>query len=253
MMTSDSPTITLIFKGIFLLAFEEENKFCQAGVMRAENHCLKINIKANETSQPISPELPSLISDGDIFFQVSGRSSGVSVYERPGPLVRNIAPDWRDFRWVLDMEGGALYNRPLPFKAGVLKQSIFINNGQFYTYSTQSVLIISPSSSQRNAIVAEQIGCDIYLDDQEEAVLRYGPGLGHSIKFKKEPGISYVISLENFCEEPPRLTPDNSDFVFYYDVIDVPRNAQFRLTRRTADARNPCVPTTAGLTKAPLS
>jgi hypothetical protein len=253
MTTSDSPTITLIFKGLFLLAFEQEKKFCQAGVIRAENHCLKINIKANETSQPVFPELPSLISDGDISFRVSGRSSGVSLYERPGAFVRDIAPDFRDFRWVLDMEGENLYSRQLPFKAGVLKQSIFINNGQFYTYSTQSVLIIVPSSSQKNAIVAGQIGCDIYLDDQEKAVLSYGPGLGSSIKLKKEPGISYTISLENFCEEPPRLTPDNSDFVFYYDVIDIPTEKQFRLARQTADARNPCVPVTVGLTDAPIS
>jgi hypothetical protein len=249
MTTSEPPTITLILKGLFLLAFEKENKFCQAGVIRADRHCLKINIKANGVLLPISPEI---LPDGDIFFQVSGRASSVDTYE-PGTFDRNTAQDWRDFRWLLDFEGKELYKARLPFKAGALKRSIFIHNGLFYTHSAEPVSLINPSGRRKNIIIADSIGCDIYLDDQEEAVLRYGPHPGSSIKLIKETGISYEISLENFCNEPPRTTPDNSDFVFYYDVIDVPENLQFRLARQGADARNPCSPTTVLKSDAPIS
>jgi hypothetical protein len=253
MPTSDNPTITLILKGLFILAFEEENKFCQAAVMRAEGHCLKINTNTNETSQLIFPQPTLEIPDGDIYFQVTGRESGVSIYEQPGPFDRNTAQDRRDFRWIVDLEGSEFYSRSLPFKAGAIKRSIFINNGLFYTYSARPVLIISPLSGQRHARVAEQIGCDIYLDDQEEAVIRYGPDLAPSIRLRKMDGVSYTITLENICEEPHEATPNNSDFAFYYDVIDVPMSAQFMVTSQTADARNPCDPITVGLTKAPLS
>jgi hypothetical protein len=256
MITSDSPTITLILKGLFLLAFEKENKFCQAGVMRAERHCLRIKIKANGTSQPIFPELPSEILDGDIFFHVSGRAGSVSIYEQKGPFDRDTSKDQRDFRWIVDLEGKEFHSRSLPFRVGTISQSIFIKNGLFYTYSVLPVLIDTRLSGARDAGVTDRIGCDIYLDDQEEAVLRYGPDPVSSIIFRKEPGISYTITLENVCEEPPESTRDSSDFVFYYDVIDVPEPKQFILLpqiRDDADARNPCVPATVGLTKAPFS
>ncbi len=253
MTTPDSPTITIIFKGLFLLAFDEENKFCQIGVIQAERHCLKVNIKTNEGLQQVFPELPSEIPDGDISFQVLRRTGNVGVYGTPATFNRNTSEDWRDFRWVLDMEGKHLHNRQLPFKASALKRSIFIYNGLFYTFHTQPVSIISPSSSRKNVIIAEQIGCDIHLYDQEVAVLKYGPDPGYSIQFKKEPGIRFEISLENFCNETHRPAPGNSDFLFYYDIIDVPRSKQFKVTRQAADARNPCNPVIVGLSNAPIS
>jgi hypothetical protein len=256
MATSEPPTITLIFNGLFLLAFERENKFCQAGVMRAENHCLKINIKT-KGAPSIFPKPPLEVPEGDISLQVLRRTGSVSINGQPGTFNRNTADDWRDFRWILDMEGKHLHNRQLSFRAGALKRSIFIYNGLFYTYNTQPVSIISPSSRRKNVIVAEQIGCDIYLDDQEAAVLRFGTDPGSSIEFRKEPGVSYKISLENLCNEAHRPRPGNSDFVHYYDVIDVPKSKQFRVTRQPrpgfANARNPCNPIIVGQSKAPLS
>lgn len=253
MPTSDSPTITLILKGLFILAFDEENQFCQAAVMRAERHCLKITTRTNGILQSILPEPPAEILDEDINFQVTGRESGVSIYQQPGPFDRNTAQDQRDFRWIVDLEGREFYSRPLPFIAGAIKQSIFIHNGLFFTYNAHPVVIISPLSGRRPAWVAEQIGCDIFLEDQEEAVLRYGPGLESSIILRKSDGTSHTISLENICEEPPGATPNNNDFAFYYEVIDIPSRAQFMVTRQAADARNPCDPITVGLTKAHLS
>jgi hypothetical protein len=261
MTTSDSPDISLILKGLFLLAFEKENKFCQAAVMRVERHCLKIEIDANSTANGPSKstilELPTEGQERDILFEVAGRASGVSIYEGPDPFDRDTAQDLRDFRCVIDLEGREFYSRPLPFKAGVLKQSIFINNGQFYTDSAHKVLIISPISGQRTVWVADRIGCDIYLDDKEVGILRYGPDPESRKLLPKIDGISYKISLENLCQEPP-ATPRLSDFRFYYDVIDVPKEAQYMVNmappgRGDGDRLNPCIPTTTGLTKAPLS
>src|SRR5215510_14459096 len=136
----DSPTITLVFRGLFLVAFEKDNKFCQVGVMEADRHCLKINIKTNAASLPSSPELSFEIPDGDIYFEVADRTNAVDTYE-PGTFLRDPSHDRRDFRWVLDLEGTELHNRPLPIKTGALKRSIFVRNGLFYTYDSHNVRI----------------------------------------------------------------------------------------------------------------
>jgi hypothetical protein len=251
----DSPTITLVFRGLFLLAFEKENKFCQVGVLKADRHCLKVNIKTNAASLPNSPELSFEIPDGDICFEVAGRPNAVDTYE-PGLFLRDPSHDRRDFRWVLDLEGPELHNGPLSIITGALNRSIFVFNGLFYTYDSHTVRIVPPSSGPRVAFTAREIGCDIYLNEEEEAVFRYGPDERHSIKLKKEPDISYEISVENICpEEEVESQSTVSDFVHYYDVVDVPAAQQFKVDAfppPPSSDRNPCDPTFVSITSAPL-
>jgi hypothetical protein len=250
----DSPTITLVFRGLFLIAFEKDNKFCQLGVMEADRHCLKITIKTNAVSSQNSPELSFEIPDGNIYFEVAGRTNAVDTYE-PGLFLRDPSHDRRDFRWVLDLEGTELHNRKLPIKAGALKRSVFVRNGLFYTYDSHNVRIVEPSSESRVALTAQEIGCDIYMDGEEEATVRYGAGCGHSIKLKKEPDISYEITVENICPEEEGAAPSTvSDFVRYYDVVDVPKEQQFKVDAFQAPpgARNPCDPTFMGIRIAPI-
>jgi hypothetical protein len=251
----DSPTITLVFRGLFLLAFDEDNKFCQLGVIEADRHRLKINIKTNAASLPNPSALSFEIPDGDICFGVLGRTNAVDKYE-PGPFLRDPSHDRRDFRWVLDLEGPELHDRQLTIRAGSLKRSIFVINGLFYTYYCRSVRIVAPSSAAKVAFIAEEIGCDIYLYGEEEAVFRYGPDEGHTIKLKREPDISYEISIENICPEEEGASPSPvSDFAHYYDVVDVPAAQQFKVDAfppPPGSERNPCVPTSMGTTRAPL-
>jgi hypothetical protein len=183
MFPSNSPDITLVFSGLFLLAFEEENKYCRLVVVQADKHCLKINIKTQSDSLIEAPEFSFMVPDGDIFFEVPGRARGVDTYE-PGPFERNSQHDRRDFRWLLDFEGREFHHRRLHLRADALKRSVFVYDGLFYTHSSQWVIIKRPPSAShpaagtidgasyvpqsQNALIARRIGCDIYLDDGEE-------------------------------------------------------------------------------------
>src|SRR5262245_4767484 len=138
MYSPKSPNITLVFSGLFLFAFQKENRYCQLVVAQAERHCLKINIKTQSDSPHAAPELLLNVPDGDIFFSVIRKAGvipkaqGVDTYE-PGPFERSSKHDRLDFRWLLDFEGRDLHNRRLPLRADALKRSVFVYNGLFYT------------------------------------------------------------------------------------------------------------------------
>jgi hypothetical protein len=254
MTTSSTPTITLVFRGLFLLAFEKDNKYCQAGIIEADRHRLKINVKSHSPSLQNSPEMSFEIPDGDLSFHVSGRENAVGAYE-PGLFERASSHDNRDFRWALDLEGAELHNRRLPIRADALKRSFFITDGQFYTYDSHVVRIVDPSSQTRDVAIAQEIGCDVNLNEKEEAILRYGPNGSCSMKFKKESDVSYDIFVENICPEAGAPQSDVSDFAHYYRVVDVPTGQQFKVDAFSpppGSDRNPCVPSRLGKTKSPL-
>src|SRR5262249_55125415 len=161
--------------------------------------CLKINIKTQSDSLLHAPELSCNVPNGDISFEVTGRTNGVDTYE-PGPFERHSLHDGRDFRWLLDFEGRELHNRRLQLRADTLKRSVFVYNGLFYTNSTQGVIIMRPASAphlaagttesvssvsqSQNALITRTIGCDIYLDSREEFRLKCGPSAGYSINLR---------------------------------------------------------------------
>jgi hypothetical protein len=254
MTTSNSPTITLVFKGLFLFAFEKDRRFCQAGIIAVERHHLKINIQTRRHSHLSGSERSVEVPDGNLSFHVTGRANGIQTYE-PGLFERNSSHDQRDFRWALDLEGNELHNRRLPVKADSIDRSFFITDGKLYTYYSQDVTIVDPCSQTRNVAIAQEIGCDIHLDDNQEAVLRYGHDGGNSMKFRKEPDINYHIVVENICsrEGVPRL--DIGDFAYYYNVVDVPAAQQFQVNPFSPPPRddsNPCNPVYLGKSSAPL-
>jgi hypothetical protein len=266
MFPSNSPDITLVFNGLFLIAFEKDRKFCQLSVLQSERHCLKIKIETRAASAPDTPELSCNFPNENILFEVTRRASGVDTYE-PGPFERNSRHDRRDFRWVLDFEGRELHNNQLPVKDGAIKRSIFVHNGLFYTLDTEEVIIRRPIQHVAGTVddvsqipqfqtgrICNSIGCDIYLNDREELLFKYGPDANYSMRLKKERCISYKISVTNLCDDDVEPPPDSSDFALYYDVLDVPRDKQFKVLPAlgTVDDRNPCNPTRVGITKAIL-
>src|SRR5262249_21565885 len=214
-------------------------------VVQAERHCLEINIKTQSDSLPKASELSFKVPDGDILFVVRGRTNGVDTYE-PGPFERNSLQDMRDFRWLLDFEGRELHNHPLQLRADAIKRSVNVYNGLFYTHGSQGVILSRPPSAShlaagtiegasnvpqsQNILIARSIGCDIYLDGQEEFQLRYRPGAGYSITLRTQPTINYEISVTNLCAfEAERELAGSSDFALYYDIINVPENQQFKI------------------------
>jgi hypothetical protein len=268
MFPSNSPDITLVFSGLFLIAFEKDKRFCQLSVIQAERHCLKINIKTQAASLPDAPELSFNAPNENIHFEVTRRANGVDTYE-PGPFERTPLHDGRDFRWVLDFEGRELHNEQLSVRDGAIKRSVFVYNGLFYTRDTEEVIIkrpihhaartvdsVSLIPQSQPGLICKSIGCDIYLSGQEEFLFKYGPDANYSMRLKKEPCLSYEISVSNLCPEGvEQVPPGSSDFALYYDVLEVSKDEQFKILSavRTADDSNPCNPTQVSITKAILN
>jgi hypothetical protein len=267
MFPSNSPDITLVFSGLFLIAFEKDKRFCQFSVIQAERHCLKINVKTQADSLPDAPEISLDVPNENIHFGVTRRANGVDTYE-PGPFERANGHDRRDFRWVLDFEGRELHNHQIPVREGAIKRSVFVYNGLFYTLDTEEVIIrrpiqdacrtadsVSLAPQIQNGLICKDVGCDIYLSGQEEFLLKYGPDANYSMRFKKEPCINYKISVTNLCTEDVQQTPpESSDFDLYYDVLEVPKDEQFRILSAlgSADDTNPCNPGRVSITNAIL-
>jgi hypothetical protein len=253
---NQSPTITFVFSGLYLFAFESDMKFCQAGVLQAERHCLKVRILTIINNQMDTPsEMEFEVPEGDIRFDIPTRSPGVGIY-KAGPFNRTASPDRFDFRWALDLEGPELHNHQLQIIPGSLNRSILISNGVFYTQELRSVRITTPlpSSQHSDVDVAQKIGCSVYLGDGEEALLRYGTNSEFSLKFSGTPNIRHFITLDNIC--PETMTSHEGDFKRYYEVVDVSPGEQFKVeTPPIATGpgpRNPCDPVFMGTSKALL-
>jgi len=231
---------------------------------------LKIKIMTKAAWLPDAPEISFNVPDGDIKFEVTRRANGVDTYE-PGPFDRNRLHDRRDFRWVLDFEGPELHDQRLPLRDRTLERSVFVFNGLFYTRDTEEVIIKRPSPilhpggglvgsefilpKPKDCLITKSIGCDIHLVGREEFVFRYGPNADYSIRLKKEPEISYEISVTNLCTEDVDLEGlGRTDFALYYEVLNVPENEQFQVFSaiQAADDVNPCDPGRLSLTNAPL-
>jgi len=228
---------------------------------------LKINIETQSASLRDAPDLSINVPNENIHFEVTRRASGVDTYE-PGPFERNSRHDRRDFRWVLDFEGRELHNHQLSVRDGAINRSVFVYNGLFYTLDTEEVIIRRPVKHVagtvddlslipqfQTGLICNSLGCDIYLSDREEFLFKYGPDANYSMRFKKEHCLSYKILVTNLCDDdvdPP--PPGSSDFAFYYDVLEVPEEEQFKILSalRTADDRNPCNPSRVGITNAIL-
>jgi hypothetical protein len=122
-------------------------------------------------------------------------------------------------------------------------------------HASRTVDSVSPTLQFQTGLICKSIGCDIYLSGREEFLFKYGPDANYSMRFKKEDCLSYKISVTNLCPEDVEQTPqDSSDFALYYDVLEVPKDEQFKVLSAlsTADDSNPCNPSRLGITNAIL-
>jgi len=215
----DNPTITVNFEGLMLLAFQEglaaERKgHCQIALVQPdERHCLKVT-GTMASGEPIV--FPENIA-GDLLLEVPGRQGkGVSVHEG-NP---NDAEDHdNDFKLLIDLQGEKWHKEKLlQIKQGQIGQSMFIQNGLFYTAEKQMVRVFQGGIFKREAEIARKIGCNLYLEEDEKAILRFGAYDQDRIELPCEPGASYTIRVSTLCD--PADSPDN-DFRHYYDVITV--------------------------------
>src|SRR5262245_3670342 len=190
---------------------------------------------------------------GDLLLEVPGRQGkGVSVHEG-NP---NDAEDHdNDVKLLIALQGEKWHKEQLlQIKQGQIGQSMFIPNGLFYTAEKQMVRVFQGGIFKREAEIARKIGCNLYLEEDEKAILRFGAYDQDRIELPCEPGASYTIRVSTLCD--PADSPDN-DFRHYYDVITVDDD-HFELRGHAGDLgqpnlggsdRLPCNPVCLGRTK----
>lgn len=241
------PTAVIYFTGLLVFCFDKQLKHCQVGIYsKSDDHALKLRFvkkKAGVVSSEQALTLNhSLIRSGtDLWLGIDG----------PPPKQPDVKPfivgkptqppsDPQDFRHVVDLEGEHFYNRRLNIRKGVLKPSLFITNGLFYTatLSPQSYRIVQSPSNGMNHLhthrgpatsiatdhnlgeIAEYVGVNLYLDRPDQAVvLKAGKRSGQELlRLQREKGARYEITIEN---GPTDRAPVGSHFGHYYDALQL--------------------------------
>jgi hypothetical protein len=167
---------------------------------------------------------------------------GVYVYEKnPNqPFVRaDPTNDPKDFRWILDFEGPDFYPSPLPpltKHAAMLRPSLHIDNGLFYTfYKTRSTFNKRPTKGGSDVPlnnIVDIIGANIYLATTGSVQLIID---GNVTPLSPGPGESYEIDIFNVCnadlpgcrfDSQGATKEDRNDFYVHYHTFDVPAGEQ---------------------------
>ncbi|MDX2030660.1 MAG: hypothetical protein SF339_08320 [Blastocatellia bacterium] len=250
------PTITILFRGLYLFSFEKDRQFCQASILETDRHTLKVRVATIGPGSSEAPQSASMLDfeapQGNISFEVGNRLPGIGAYQ-VGAFGRSLGHDLHDFRWVLDMEGPELHRQKLSVKTGALPRAIMLRHGLFYSHSLRPVRLEKPGAQPMDVDIAREIGCAVHLGENEEGVLRFGENPEFSVKLAKVPNMRYEIMLDNACAE----TTPGGDFERYYDVLEVPPAQRIRISPAPGapppgDPRNPCDPIFMGDSNPPL-
>ncbi|MBD0372763.1 MAG: hypothetical protein ICV60_18105 [Pyrinomonadaceae bacterium] len=250
------PTIRLIFHGLFCFCFDGKNS-CEIGIPNItqdilhphpQPHDFNIAVwrKDSGTCPPVPMSVPIVdpkLMLGRVTLNVIKLPlEGVCVYQKDknafdrNDLANN---DSRDWRWVLDIEGD-IYTQKVTKDPSTLRPSMTINEGLFYTvYPTNSTFHLHPSgapniNNDRDVgHMAEIVGANIYLDQNEIAVLTIPTiaSLPHVFTFAGGTTRTYQIDVTNNCRrgvQECRFDPNSThveernDFYLYYETFTEP-------------------------------
>jgi hypothetical protein len=248
MPVPQNPKITINFTGRVVFCFDKEHKHCEVGIHTKSdnNHELRVSIVKKQPS-PVPASVQSLTishdlirQSADLWLDIEGTAP---QQQKAEPFITdNPETDPQDFRHVVDLEGEKFYNRSLKLvKDDVFKPSLFIAKGLFYTASRtpQSFKTFpadqpqgSPGepgmdhphdptptggSSKSLGRVAEHIGMNIYLDnDDQSVVLRAGKDGPELLRLNNEENTTYEITIEN---GPTPHSHVGNHFKFFYDAF----------------------------------
>jgi hypothetical protein len=250
-----SPTLTIYLTGLLGLGFEPSCNYCQVGVHNESSHLLRIllskrTFSPTQATQVVFDSATRRRSD-HVWLTIENPTlpaqSGVSIYDpNPGtPLDRSASnPDQHSFKWVVDLErdGFVAPGRPKASQP-VLKPSIFITTGTFYTHkktTTASVLKrvpvtggvstpfrkISGGPTTDFGLAAQFVAAAITLRPNDEIVVRVGDETGGRYEVFRapfDPDATYEALIENGGpDKVSSLGPnDLADFVLYYSAFNI--------------------------------
>jgi hypothetical protein len=242
MPVPQDPTVTIYFAGLLVFCFDKRRKHCHIGIhSKTDDHELRLRfVKKGHGSESDSEQRLTISHDmirraSNLWLDVEG-----VPYPKPRTAKPFIAgnrkeppTDPQDFRRVVDLEGERFYNRPMKLRRDVLRPILFVAKGLFYSAtltsdSYRAVPVASNGTTGAGATgaiatgrslgqIAEYVGVNIYLTHANQAVvLRAGRKGSELLRFKKEEGATYEITVEN-CDTPQ--APTGSHFRHYYDAF----------------------------------
>jgi len=225
-------TIKLTFNGLLVFTFDEAQRICEIGVLKAKGHVLRIKER---------PELTEKLQTGNISIGIPGRNGleGVTRFEAlssdgktPRPFSRREGvDDPKDFRWAIDLEGAGFHNRELPLKHDFPPQSIIVRQGMFYTDKLIPVSQVLPNKRRKEIKIASPVGYTLHLNEGEKFVLSYGRA-GEKLEITAAAGATHEMTILNTPERLPKAHDEITHFPHFYEcVVEVPAGEEFGIER----------------------
>jgi hypothetical protein len=268
MDTADSPqsltpTVKLLFDGLFFLRFdskEDPARECQIGVLTtAINHELTVTIiettefkegvyKYTNKVFTLSPSICRLL--GDVNFHIRSATSQPNVtrygYGDGKPLPDRSDTDkypW-NYKWIVDFANGEFNEQKIVIAPGAFSPILHLNAGDFYTHAyskTQYDVVKADVAERYFGWVAMTIGVNIQLRDGDAIVLeRDGKPLW---EFDRNPEATYLIHFQNTC--PACTEPTQQDVALARNLYQANTYEEFielEKARETTTTHKPIPP-----------
>ena len=190
------PDISIRLEGLMGLFFDKDGGgqrvLCKVGVVKdARDH--KVSLAVTKNGQNIPVQVGSRL---ELDVQNTG-SPGLSF--APGNVDRHGKQDSESYKWILDFEGGELYNFEIGADPTMFVPILQLNKGELYTIKVSKNKLISfdekiPPGAQVIGRVATEVGVRIFLDTPRSRATFKNDG---SLVFEASPGDKYEIVLRN--------------------------------------------------------
>lgn len=245
-------TATVSLQGLMISYFKLNGKF-MTRVIKCEDHHLRVDIfkvpRVASREQVACLPPPIEVHDSVRTIRIreleteAGRpSTGVLTYKNFNtPFTRTPATgsrvDFKDFRWIVDLNSDEFHNRQLKFKRRreriITRKSIApmisINSGTVYTQAVSSEILFSRDEEGRHKLlgrIAYRTGIDIM--SARLSVTVTDDKCHHKYEWTNLDDHFYLIQVSNNCslkpvdKKMPELTAGKSDFDLFYDLLRDP-------------------------------
>ena len=221
------PTLTIIYRGLMVFHPDPGQKYVEVGVLQAPEHQLGIEVReiSRKGVSTFSIPFPQLEhADRDVWqFEFASRSTkGISFYQNGAFDRKRGLGDARDFRWVVDLEGGEFYDRELPTNTNQLGLVLHVTSGEFSTKAKTAPLVRKKGDGtfQYFGSAAEEVATEVFTEG--DTVLRSQKTGVEIIRLKTKPDTTYQIVISNTVAAHHQIASSLNHFQYYYRLIAEP-------------------------------
>jgi hypothetical protein len=238
--------VTIVFRGLQVFHPDPARQYVEAGILRAPEHKLRIEVREKSSAGVSSFTVPSETlrgAENDVWsFEFKHSANrGINFYQN-GAFDRKAGiGDERDFRWAVDIEGKEFYNQELITKQNQLGPILLVTGGEFYTRTRTRPLLRNKGNGtfEYFGSAADEIAADLLVDAGDDVVLRSANSGKEILRLKDVPGTTYEIVVENqFIGDAHARSAGH--FEYYYRLITKPRDEwyDFKVVRQTGSSLN---------------